>query len=139
MGAVQSEHLAARSVCGYHLAEQVIDESHIQPGSISSVQLKETPVHTLKGKPALQQFGMVPFLHQNTAVASELVIQFEQPFEHSQYVLVAMSNHPSYYVTLKEQSTHSATLTLSRINTFHIEGNGFGFISWIAIGATSDK
>ena len=107
--------------------------------SIPTEHLKEIPVHTLKEKPALQQFGMLSFLHQNTVAASELVIQFEQPFEHSQYVLVAMSNHPSYYVTFKEQSTHSATLIPSRLNGFHLEGNSFGFIPWIAIGATSEK
>ncbi|MNC40733.1 hypothetical protein D3C75_894600 [compost metagenome] len=88
-------------------------------------------MEAVSGQPALQQFGMSAFLLLSHESSAELTISFDQPYLNNHYVLVAMTNNPSYYVTLKEQTTDSAVVMVTRLSYSPVN---YGYVTWIAIG-----
>ncbi|MOA10909.1 hypothetical protein D3C78_1308180 [compost metagenome] len=126
-----AQHISDGIIQDHHLSDGAVSAQHIKEGAVQSEHLAITPVQCIVGQPAVQQFGMSPFLlpaHESTA---ELTIPFEQCFLSSHYVIVAMTNHASYYVTLKEQSRESAIVEITRLKNSPVN---YGVVTWIAIG-----
>ncbi|WP_415837179.1 WIAG-tail domain [Paenibacillus phoenicis] len=76
---------------------------------------------------------MVPFLLKPHEEEATVKIKFESPFASSNYVVVAMTNHPAYYTSLKEQSPGSAVITISKLKDTSVN---YGIVTWMAIGNT---
>ncbi|MNI41821.1 hypothetical protein D3C73_960840 [compost metagenome] len=130
-GAVHSHHLGNEVVQGQHLGSGAVGSRHIEQGAVQVGHLGFTPVEAGSGQPALQQFGMCAFLLLGHESSAELTISFEQPYLNNHYVLVAMTNNPSYYVTLKEQTTDFAVVVITKLSFSPIN---YGYVTWIAIG-----
>ncbi|MNW54500.1 hypothetical protein D3C74_321020 [compost metagenome] len=130
-GSVWSNHLRNEAVQGEHLGSEAVGSRHIGQGAVNVEHLGFTPVEAVSGQPALQQFGMCAFLLLGHESSAELTITFEQPYLNNHYVLVAMTNNPSYYVTLKEQTAESAIVMVTRLSYSPVN---YGYVTWIAIG-----
>ncbi|WP_019636802.1 WIAG-tail domain, partial [Paenibacillus fonticola] len=130
-GAVKSYHLADESIQSHHLTAESVQGEHIQHGAVQLEHLAVTPMLSIHGQPTIQQFGMAAFLLQDHEESTEMIILFDEPFSHAHYVIVAMSNNPGYYATLKSQSPESAILEISRLKG---GSKNYGFVTWIAIG-----
>ena len=143
---VSSEHIQEGSVFGYHLVDDSVQSrhlangsitsNHLSPNSVGSEHLRINPVQAISGQEALQQFGMSAFLLNGYEKSTEITIHFDEPFDHAHYVIVAMTNHPAYYVSLKDRSPDMATVEVSRMKDSPIN---YGFITWIAIASKDES
>ncbi|WP_309270733.1 WIAG-tail domain [Paenibacillus sp.] len=77
---------------------------------------------------------MSPFQIGEGETQIEVSIVFEEPYPSQHYVIVAMCNHPDFYVVLKTQREDMAFLEVVRRQA---EAESFGFLSWIAVGLES--
>ncbi|MMZ63873.1 hypothetical protein D1872_261580 [compost metagenome] len=75
---------------------------------------------------------MCPFLLSRNETSADVTVMFEEPYPNEHYVLVAMTNQPAYYVTIKEQSRELAVVEITRLKESHFN---YGYITWIAIGS----
>jgi hypothetical protein len=128
---ITGKQIAPLSITGFRLAPYTITGENIAPRTIGEDKLLINPVQTTKKNKVTQQFGMVPFSFRETDRNIEICIEFEQPYLTKDYVIVAMTNLPTYFASLKEQTEESATITITHLG--HREEIS-GILSWIAIG-----
>lgn len=79
----------------------------------------------------LQQFGLCPFQLKLEDESMELTIPLEEPFPDAQYTLVATTDHPACYASIKEKKTDSVTIQIIRTRFSPELG---GVINWNAVG-----
>ncbi|MNV93920.1 hypothetical protein D3C71_1886600 [compost metagenome] len=104
--------------------------------SVNAEHLSFSPIQTAGKREALQQFGMTAFMFNGDAESVEVTVSFDENFGHTGYVLVAMTNQPYFYASLKSRANGDAVIQVVRLReTPHF----YGVISWIAIGAPLAK
>lgn len=127
---VDAEELDQAAVSAKQPGAQRPRGGHVQPGAVSPKRLTLTAAQAMS-EGVVQQLGKALFLLQPHEAETEIVITFEVPFASSEFVIVAMTNHAAYHVTLKEQAAESAVLTVSRLKDSPATN---GCVTWIAVG-----
>ena len=137
--AVEERHLAPQSVSTLHLndgavtreklADQVVTEEKIANQSIGLEKLNFNPF----ASPF--QFGVGEFQLPEGKQITSKVIQINQPFANTNYVVVAMPNQANLICHLLERSLDTFTLCVERVKEDLAETTGSFF--WIAIGSQS--
>lgn len=144
-GAVNSDKIAPRAVGTVQLKENAIASAHIQPASVLGHHLQArsipetalafSPVQGPSGSPSAKQlFGATAFAFKAQDEQIELTISFSEPLGSDEFAIVAMTNHPACYASLKERTKQSATFYIVRTKFCPAPS---GTLTWIAIGAKS--
>ncbi|MFD1772644.1 WIAG-tail domain, partial [Paenibacillus rhizophilus] len=133
---IQSRHLEEESVQSQHLAPSSVGGEHLMREAVSPEHLTFNPVRSAGNRSTLQQFGMSAFLFAAGSDSVDVTVTFDEPFGHTGYVMVAMTNQPFFYASLKSRGSADAILQVVRLrDTQHF----YGVLSWIAIGAPAVK
>jgi hypothetical protein len=138
---VQGEHIASQAVQSGHIAPEAVDGVHIRPGSIAGGHLQDgavterqlafAPVIAASGGATLQQFGFVPFRFEVHDETVDVDVVLNEAYASADYAIVANTNHPACYATVKERFLDRAVLTVVRTKFFP---QPEGIIIWIALG-----
>ncbi|WP_244863792.1 WIAG-tail domain [Paenibacillus cisolokensis] len=120
-GIVGSEHIGSEAVCGSHIRERSVQFQH----------LAYQPVATASKEAALQQFGLCDYEFAGQSEQTDIPIKFEIPFLSEQYSIIATTDHPACYATIKEKRPDGAVLCIVRTR-FGPEPKGT--VNWVAIG-----
>ncbi|MNV55616.1 hypothetical protein D3C71_1478550 [compost metagenome] len=133
---IQSRHLEEEIVQSCHLAPASVGQEHLMRGAVTPQHLSFNPVRGAGDRTTLQQFGMSAFMFAAGSDDVDVTVTFDEPFGHSGYVLVAMTNQPFFHASLKSRGDADAIIHITRLkDTSHF----FGVLSWIAIGSPAAK
>ncbi|WP_025701174.1 WIAG-tail domain, partial [Paenibacillus forsythiae] len=133
---IQSRHLAEESVQNCHLAPSSVGGEQLMREAVGPEHLTFNPVRSAGNRSTLQQFGMSAFMFGADSDSVDVAVTFDEPFGHTGYVMVAMTNQPFFYASLKSRGSADAIIQVVRMgDTQHF----YGVLSWIAIGAPAAK
>ncbi|MDP5272640.1 WIAG-tail domain [Chengkuizengella axinellae] len=89
----------------------------------------------------IQQFNNTTFEMESAEVSTEVFIEFDEPFNNNEYVLVAMTNRSNCFTAIKEKTADFAVIEVIKLESEHHNENETieemdltGELSWIAIG-----
>ena len=130
--AISNFHIASSSIDGSKLKPSAVRSEHIADGSLSVTKLTENVLQTPSTqKNITQQFGLVPFEMKTQDEMMEVVLHFDEKFADENYVLTAMTDHQSCYVSVKQKSMENAVVSIMRAK---FSPDQQGIVNWIAIG-----
>ncbi|SMF91164.1 hypothetical protein SAMN05661091_5363, partial [Paenibacillus uliginis N3/975] len=128
---ITGNKIADGTITSQHLADEAVTEDHLAPASVFPKHMSFTPIRSTDAQPAVQQYGLTAFAIPAGENTTEVIVNFEEPFASVNYVIVAMSNHPGFQVSLKLQRSDVTVLEVTRQPNCN---SSYGFLSWIAIG-----
>ncbi|WP_202080639.1 WIAG-tail domain, partial [Caldalkalibacillus salinus] len=115
-----------------HLAQGIVQQKHVADGAITKDKLSFNPIQTgAKNRQTLQQCGILSFEFEEEGETVDVTVPLDEAYADEDYVIVAMTNHPACHCVIKEQTTETATITITR-HKFTPKPNGI--FHWIAIG-----
>ncbi|MFC7677998.1 WIAG-tail domain [Paenibacillus sp. GCM10028914] len=132
---VRSEAIEDYTVHSIHLSDESVTSSKVALESIQPCHLSFNPVQGVSGLNLFQQFGNVPFVFSEDQDVIYVTVPLQSPYEDEQYVLIATCNHPVFQAYVQSRRQQEAIIGITRTQgSFILKG----WLSWIAIGGTSE-